>query len=152
MASGEGLAFTATVAGSAACASRPDQLLVGGVTALDLGTLGDGTLRARWEVPAGGAAATTIEAFIDGADLADGAFQPFWSGPARLTAALPDGTSGTLAFGPLTIEPDPARKPGETALAGEIEWPAALSGTISWACAPWPTPVSSGAPPPSARP
>ena len=150
-ASGEGLAFTATAGGSATCVSRPDQLLVGGVTALDLGALGEGTLRAQWEVPAGGVAAT-VEAFIDGADLADGAFQPFWSGPAGLTAVLPDGTSGTLAFDPLTIEPDPGLKPGETARAGGVEWPAALSGTISWSCAPWPTPASSGAPPASVRP
>ena len=151
-ASGEGLAFTATASGSATCGSRPDQLLVGGVTALDLGTLGDGTLRAHWEVPTGGVASTTIEAFIDGADLADGAFQPFWSGPARLTVVLQDGTSGTLAFGPLTIEPDPALKPGETARAGVVEWPAALSGTVRWSCAPWPTPAFSAAPPPSGRP
>jgi hypothetical protein len=147
-----GMSFTATAGGSATCASRPDQVVVGAMTALDLGTLGTGTLRAQWQVPAAGSTATTIEAFIDGADLEDGAFQPFWSGSGRVTAAAPDGRSGTLAFGPLAIEPDPALKPGQTGPADAAAWPDALSGTISWTCAPWPIAIASEAPPASVTP
>jgi hypothetical protein len=154
---GRGVSFSATGGGTATCASRPDGFVVGGITALDLGTvgggtLGGGTLRAQWQLPATGTAPTTVEAFIDGADLAEGTFQPFWSGPARATSATQDESSGTLAFGPLTIEPDPAGKPGETATPGGVTWPKSLSGTIRWACAPWPLPRSSEVPPPSARP
>jgi hypothetical protein len=141
--------FAARVGGEARCRSGPDSRAVAGVTALDLGELGSGTLRATVGLPSQGSGTATAEMFIDGGDLPDGSFQPFWSGPANVTESGGQGATGSLTFQDLRLEADPgAAKAGETGPPADTGgWPASLSGTLSWSCGPWADPAASLVPP-----
>ena len=130
--------FAARDGGPATCHSLPDSRQVGDVTALDLGELGPGTLRAMLN-PAG----PSLAAFIDGGDLPDGAYQPFWSGPVTIRSTGAGSTAGTATFAALTLEIEAATKPGEPP-PGIDAWPDRLAGTISWTCAPWAAPDGPG--------
>lgn len=144
------LPFVARDGGRAACRSGPDSLKVADVTALELGELGSGTLRAMLGLPLETSDKASAELFIDGGDLPEGSYQPFWTGPVRITESHDDGASGTMTFHNLTLEPDPgAMKSGSTGAPADAGgWPATLSGTLSWTCQPWASPVTSSVPPP----
>lgn len=150
------LPFVAKVGGAAQCRSRPDSRVVAAVTALELGELGTGTLRAMVALPGPEVAGASAELFIDGGDLPDGTYQPFWSGPVKVTTSHGDGATGTLTFNALPLEPDPGQmKAGESGPPADTGgWPATLSGTLSWTCGPWAAPVPGGpsVPPPSTAP
>jgi len=124
-------AFAARDGGAATCESEQDGRGVAIVTALDLGQLGPGTLRARVSPSADGPDGGRVELWIDGADLPEGASQPFWLGSAEVTRS--DG-AGQATFIDVGREGDPALVPGSGAADG---WPASLSGTLSWSCQPW---------------
>ena len=137
------LPFAATGGGAATCRSVPDSTAIGVVTALALGELGTDTLRAIWAVPATATGLTPPELFIDGGDLPEGTFQPFWTGTAQVTGLVANGGSGTLIFSKLELDPDPAAKPGSAGPGGADQWPATLAGTLSWSCGPWEVPAAS---------
>ena len=140
------MTFVAKDGGRATCRSLPDSREVGDVTALELGELGPGTLRATL-----GLAGPSLEVFVDGGDLPDGSFQPFWTGPVAVTPPPAEGGRGMAVFTQLRLEADPGSKPGSSP-AGTGDWPDTLSGTISWLCGAWDVPDASGAPPPSIAP
>jgi hypothetical protein len=143
--------FVAMDGGRARCLSVPDSQTVADVTALDLGELGSGLLRATLGLAAQ-TSDTTVELFIAGG-LPEGAFQPFWTGPVKVTAFHDAGASGTMTFSRLTLEVDAGSKPGMSPLPGIHKWPATLGGTLSWSCEPWTIPMpSGGAPSPSIAP
>ena len=147
-----GMTFQANADGPASCRSQPDSRAVSDITGLELGELGPGTLRAQIGLPVATGPAT-LQVFIDGGDLAEGSFQPFWWGSGGLTGRAAGGTSGTVSLGDLTLEADAGSKPGSAPLPGVNDWPASLSGTISWSCGTWIVPiVGSSAPPASTRP
>jgi hypothetical protein len=147
--------FVARDGGRADCSSGPDSQAVADITALDLGELGSGTLRATIGLPAQTADGATVELFIDGGDLAEGSMQPFWSGPVQVTDLGADGASGMLTFMDFELA-NPATKPdpGSSATASAVPgWPATISGSLSWTCQPWATPLpDSVAPLPSVAP
>src|SRR3954453_5179782 len=84
--------------GQARCSSGDDTDVVASVTGLSLGELAGGTLRGSIDLPAAGSRRGEISLFIDGADLADGASQPTWSGPIAVDALAANGTSATARF------------------------------------------------------
>ena len=137
--------FVAKDGGPARCQSAPDSQAVARVTALELGELGSGTLRATLGLAVQASAAASVELFIDGGDLPEGSFQPFWTGLFNVTASHGDGTSGTVTFSGLKLEADAGSKPGMSPLPGLGLWPATLAGTLSWSCEPWTIPLPSGA-------
>jgi hypothetical protein len=142
---GGDLRFTAKDRGAALCRSLPDSRAVSDVTALELGELGSGTLRAMLGVSAG-TGIGTAEIFIDGGDLPEQSFLPSWTGRVTITSSTANGASGSMTFTALALQADPAGKPGLPAPAGVDEWPATLSGTVSWSCDPWAIPIASVAP------
>ena len=120
--------FIPTADGPATCRSVSDEDTLGEVTALDLGELGDGTLRAfAWVESETG---VRLELFIDGADVADG-LAPSWAGLASVRSRSVDGMSATIAFDGLSIVTDP-KLPTPAAA-----WPKALSGSLGWTCEPF---------------
>lgn len=142
--------FVARDGGRADCRSVPDGQAVADVMALDLGELGSGTLRATLGLAAEPSNATRVELFIDGADLPEGSPQLSWSGPAQVGEISTGGASGTLTFSDLAGS-DPAAKsqPGASASSSVLPgWPATISGSLSWTCQPWGTPLPGGVPPP----
>jgi hypothetical protein len=121
------------------CRSVPDGALVAELSALDLGELEAGILRASLSLGAQAADAASVEFWIDGGDLAEGAIQPFWTGPVEVTGLSAGGANGTVTFAGLARELD--QKPGDPA-AQAVEpvtsgLPATMSGTLSWTCRPW---------------
>ena len=130
----EGVAsYVAAQAGNASCDSIGDSSDVGLVTALNLGELGTGTLRAILSVNPG-AAAADLQLFIDGADLPEGATQPFWDGTVVLHGLAAGGASGSADFRNLPSAGGDIGKgtPGPAPSSGG--WPAILSGTLHWQC------------------
>jgi hypothetical protein len=146
------LLFVATDGGAGTCQSWPDTRRVESVYSSNLGELGSGTMRATLAIPMSGSGVTTAELWNDGANIPEGTFQPFWTGPARIIESGAGGTSGTMTFRALKLEVDAILKPGQSAPPEVADWPATLSGTISWTCQPWATRTSSGAPPASIAP
>jgi hypothetical protein len=129
--------FVAKDGGLASCHSTPDGRGVGGLTALDLGELGPGTLRAGLDFwgprpdQAGGSF------FIDGADIPDGASQPTWTATVVIVQTAADGASGKLTFegrADAVDFKDPGGSVGAPAASG---WPAQIAGTITWTCGSW---------------
>jgi len=146
------LPFVSKDGGAGTCTSWPDTRRVESVYSSDLGKLGTGTMRATLTIPMGGSGLTTAELWIDGANIPEGVFQPFWTGSARITESGAGAVSGTMTFSALKLEVDAVLKPGQSAPAEVADWPATLSGAISWECGPWATPMSSGPPPASSAP
>lgn len=131
--------FVAKDPGRAACSSVPDGRTVAAITALELGKLGSGTLRATLSLTAQAPDRATAEFFIDGADLQEGSIAPSWSGSVKVTEIGVDGASGKLTFSGLEVS-NPAAKPdsGSSAVRSTAPgWPASLSGSLSWTCQPW---------------
>jgi hypothetical protein len=120
--------FRPKSASPATCGSIADGDAVESVTALDLGELGDGTLRAFVVIEA--ETRVGLELFIDGADVEDG-FPPSWIGAGAVTTRSPDGLAATIAFEDLRVVTDPKLPTPAPAWAG------ALSGSLRWACEPF---------------
>ena len=148
--SGGAVRFVALDGGRAQCQSVPDGLAVEGVTALELGKLGSGTLRGMLGLPGSSSAAASIELLVDSGEFVEGSFQPFWRGPVKVTESHDQGASGTVTFSGLRLEADAGSKPGLSPLPGVGHWPATLTGRMSWSCEPWAIPASSA--PPSIAP
>ena len=134
--------FVARVAGVAMCDSVPDGQAVASITALELGDLGSGTLRAHLSLAAESSDSdgATAEFWIDGGDLTEGSAQPSWNGPVRVTQIAEDGDMGKVIFTNLEgISSDPALKGPESPAApsGAGEWPATISGVLGWTCGAW---------------
>ncbi|HEX7949828.1 MAG TPA: hypothetical protein VF494_05740 [Candidatus Limnocylindrales bacterium] len=135
------LPFTANPDGPVQCASEGDGQVVHGITGLELGELGPGTVRGGLTLLLADGTGS-LELFIDGGDLPDGADQPFWTGAVTYAGVVADGTSGSVAFERLTREP--AAGPVATA---DVRWPEVLGGTLRWTCQAW----TGDAGPPSQR-
>lgn len=131
--------FAAHDHGRATCSSVPDGRTVGTVTALELGKLGSGTLRATLTLPAQASSAATAEFWIDGADVPEGWTQPFWTGSVLVTGLGPGQASGRLNFAGLARETDPnVLKGGSPAPTSAVSnWPVTITGVVSWTCQPW---------------
>ena len=148
----DGLPAFAATHSTATCQSGPDVLTADIVTATELGELSGATVRGTVHPPASAADPGSIEIFIDAGDLADGSFQPFWTGPATFFMDA-DGVSGAAAFANLKLETDPMLP------SPDPKWPASMAGRLKWRCDPWnapnATPPTNGdvtPPPPSQTP
>jgi hypothetical protein len=132
-------AFVPRTGGEARCSSVPDGNAVAGVEALDLGELGNGTLRAAVFL-SGADVGARIELWIDGADVPEDTIAPTWGGEARIDAPN-GGLSGRASF---DVESTAgAGKPGDpTAPPGPdgSAWPLRLAGELLWACDGWSMP------------
>ena len=125
-------AFAGTVNSPISCVSVPDGRSVQSVLGLAFGELGSGTIRGT--VSGGSGDAWSVELYVDGGDIADGAAQPFWRGPVMIDHVDPDGISGKVTFSDLRLEA------GKDAVASAIPgWPATLSGSLGWTCQAWST-------------
>jgi hypothetical protein len=133
------LPFAARAASSVACDSEPDGRTVVGITALELGELGPGTLRGTVRLPVAPSDMPTAEFFVDLGDLPEGSIPPSWSGRVLVTAMGADRASGRLAFDGLALL-IPDKMPDEqsaAAIAVGKAWPTTISGEMSWSCQPW---------------
>ena len=142
------LSFVARDDGQAECRSIPDARKFDDLAALDFGELGPGTLRGRFTVWADGSGSASLELFIDGADLPEGAPMVSWAGPATVDSMSPAEDMGTLSFDGLVRsagdgKPVPVDGSQEVATPAPLasDWPPTLSGTIDWTCQPWLAPV-----------
>ena len=143
------MSFVSQDQGQAECRSQPDGRTMVSLSALDLGRLGPGTVRAGLTLPDGSNPAPAIEIFIDGGSLPDGAAPVSWSGTASVANLGADQRSGQLTFLDLrlaTLSGKPAADPSATGAV--IGWPLSLSGGLRWTCGPWPAPPGSAEPPP----
>ena len=129
----EGMPFVVRADAAAECASVPDGRLVGSITALDVGELGDGTLRGSIGLGTE-PGQSRIEFFIDGADLPEGDLPPVWGGTVPIDEVTSDRSAGRASFDNLRLL-DEGKDPDAT--VPPSEWPESLSGTISWTCDPW---------------
>jgi hypothetical protein len=130
---GDGLQLVARAEATARCFSVDDDRDLAYLTTDDLGEFGPFTLRAWVHTTVGGADPVRVDLVVDTADLAEGADPLGWTGPARLVESDEGRTRGEVAFENLPREV--VKQPSATSSAAD--WPATLSGTISWACAPW---------------
>jgi len=121
-------AYQAAEASSADCRSLPDGMDVAEVTGLALGTLDGRHLRGTVFLPFGNEASARAEIWIDGADLPEGAAQPFWTGP--ITASNPAGEDrpGQATFDALELTHDPKLPPYSE------PFPERLAGSLDWRC------------------
>ena len=118
---------------SVTCRSVPGQRIVGDLYAPDLGRLGTGMLRGTVSRSPGAIGEGSAELWIT--DIADGADQPFWSGPVTIQAD-PDGLTGVALFTGLLRENN-AKGAATTSSTPTDGWPATMSGQLSWTCAAW---------------
>lgn len=117
--------------GLAECRSMPDSRVVGAIMSLDLGELGPGTFRGSFRLDQTNPGPAPIELFVDGGDIPEGSFQPWWTGTAEIVERTSDGSTGRIRFENLLLQTDPNLP------APKIAWDAALSGTIEWRCQAW---------------
>lgn len=131
--------FVTRDGGRAVCRSVPDGRNVADVTALELGELGSGTVRATLTLPVQASDVATAEFWIDGGDLPEGSIQPFWRGSVQITESGADNASGKLTFKGLDRSSGGALpKPASSdPTSGASDWPSTLSGALSWTCQPW---------------
>ncbi len=123
-------------AATADCTSVPDGPAVEGVSVVHAGSIQG----ARVLVSLGlsgpkGNESITID--IGGEAMPDGQIAPVWGGSATIAQWSDDGRSGTATFRNLGIS-NPADKglPGESPLGISGSWPATLTGSLDWECAP----------------
>jgi hypothetical protein len=130
---GDNLRLVARAEATARCFSVADGRDLAYATTDDIGEFGPLTLRAWVHATVGGADPVTVDLVVDSADLAEGADPLGWTGPARMVEADEGRMRGEVAFENLPREV--VKQPSATSAGAD--WPATLSGTISWACAPW---------------
>jgi hypothetical protein len=131
--------FVARSGGHADCRSNPDGRVVVDITALDLGELGPGTMRAMVSLPHD-ASEPRAEFFVDAGDLPEGSVPPTWSGRVLVTDMGADHAAGRLAFDGLPLlVPDKLPPEGQSSAATAVgnAWPASISGEMTWSCQPW---------------
>jgi hypothetical protein len=121
---------------AAVCRSVPDEQAVSDVYGSNLGDLGRATLRATLTASSTTINAGSLELWIDGGDLSDGADQPFWGGPVTIQAS-PGGFTGVATFSRLARESGPAKGQVNESPTPADGWPATMSGQLSWTCAAW---------------
>ena len=126
------LPFSGRESGAAECHSVADSRIVAYVEALELGELGSGTLRSTIFVDTIDAGRLNLQLFVDLADLPEGTLEPIWAGSASVVELNADRTAGRVTFEHAVRT---LQEPG--ASAPPSDWPAELSGTISWGCDPW---------------
>jgi hypothetical protein len=91
------------------------------------------SIRSAWvHTTVGGDDPVRVDLVVDTADLPEGADPLGWTGPARLVESDESRLRGQVTFERLPREV--VKQPSATPSA---DWPATLSGTISWICAPW---------------
>lgn len=129
---GQGSAFVPVASSVATCRSLPDSAAVGEITGLALGTLGGRQLRGTVSLPFANAVSARVDLWIDGADLPDGAAQPFWSGPISVSLPSDESTSGVATFDALVLGHDP-KLPAYTEA-----FPETLVGRLEWSCGVFP--------------
>jgi hypothetical protein len=122
-------AFVGATNSQVQCESVPDGRSLQSVLGLAFGELGTGTVRGT---VSGTGSSWTVELYIDGGDVPEGAEQPFWNGPAVVDGVVPDGTTGRVTF--TDLQPEAGKGAVASAPAG---WPATLSGSLRWSCQPW---------------
>lgn len=123
------VAFIPREPGRATCRSEPGGDTMSNVE-LDLGHLGPGLLHGSVSVSEAGSSEAWVELRADSADDVDGVYQPEWIGTGEVTDLGERGTSGRVAF--QDLRPGSETRPRSPA---EIEdWPATLSGSLSWVC------------------
>jgi hypothetical protein len=127
--------FVGQEAGRADCRSVDNGRAVAMVTALEVGRLGAGTMRATLSVAGTGSDGATAEFWI--ADVPDGTLQPFWRGYVQVIDSSANGASGRLAFDLPRAEDAPPKGGASAVPAATSAWPPAISGTLSWSCQPW---------------
>lgn len=130
--SGGALKFVPSASGTADCASTLDGRIVGHISALDLGVLGEAEVWAAVGLERDRSGSTRGAIFVGREDEIG---MPAWTGAMRIDERNSDGTAGRVSFSNLIRQPD-----GRPASSDPVPWPASLSGTISWACGPWATP------------
>lgn len=143
--------FVAHGQGQSACRSQPDERTAVNFAALDLGSLGPGTLRAGLDLALDGSEGT-LELFLDGGSLPEGSEQVSWSGAVSASMLAPDHRQGRVVFHDLPLlrqTGKPAESPG--AFLPPQAWPTTLSGQLDWTCDPWPAPDAPAAPPPPSQ-
>lgn len=126
-----GTGFAPVTNGPIECSSGPDYMSPFVVEAHDLGEVGGGTLRLSLTLFEGDGQDWTgdLELFLDFAGAALGSKQPSWEGSPSVTLA-DDQVSGTAEFHALPLDP------GVDASV-RAQWPASLSGKLTWHCEPW---------------
>jgi hypothetical protein len=127
--------FVAAQAGAATCGSVGDSTDVGVITALDLGELDAGTLRAQLFL-APRMTSATIQLFIDGDDLPAGSGMVSWDGSATSGDLTGGVAPGSVDFQGVPYTGEGVAKPGGEPSSSSA-WPAALSGTLHWSCQAW---------------
>ena len=127
--------FVKREGGRADCRSVSNGRTVAMVTALEVGRLGSGDMRATLSLAGTGSDGATAEFWI--ADVADGTVQPFWRGYVQVIESRADGASGRLTFDLQRTEDIPPKGDATPAPAATSAWPPTISGTLSWICQPW---------------
>jgi len=130
--------FAARFDGAADCRSAADAPTVAEVDAMELGKLGPGTLRGMLSLSGPDSAIATAQFWIDGGDLPEGSDQPFWEGSVHVDEASADAGDGRMTFRGLALAVSAGKPSGESASpTSSADWPATISGTMSWTCLPW---------------
>jgi len=127
--------FVARDGGRADCRSVPDGRSVETVTALEVGRLGSGALRATLSLAASGSDGASAEFWI--ADVPDGTIQPFWRGNIQIIESAPDGASGRMSFNLERAEDGASKSEPSARTSPPPGWPPTLAGELSWTCQPW---------------
>jgi hypothetical protein len=121
--------FVARETSDADCRSVPDSWTVYEVVGVNLGDLRGRSLRARLLL-----LDPYLEIWADGAELPPGAPQPSWEGQIASPEMAADRRQGSAFFGLELVRPPTPSHLGD--------WPASLSGTLTWRCGEWLAPSS----------
>ena len=124
-------AFVPRASGRADCRSVADGTDVERVTALSLGGLDGGPLRADIALPVGGLGGGYIALFVDAATLPSGSVPPTWEKAQPEIESAPSGASGSVRFDGAQL------RTGDEMGAATGSWPTTLTGTITWSCGEW---------------
>lgn len=120
----------------ARCGSAEGSEAVAGASGLELGELPNGTVRGGFSRDTGSdlvaGVEVLVELFVDGADLPEGARQPFWHGPAAMSELDADHRGGSITFTEIGLQGDAMGNP-----IPSDGWPESLSGELRWHCGDW---------------
>jgi hypothetical protein len=112
-------------------------------------------LRVQFIPGAAGPGTAQTEFFIDGGDLPEGSPMVSWAGTVTATDVNADGSAGQMTFSELRLSSGDGKSALESAPASPAtDWPASLSGTLTWTCQAWSAaqPLNGVPPPPSQNP
>ena len=134
---GMSLAFAARDDGLAECRSGPDTRTVSDLSGLDLGELGPATMRVGITLGPDGNGPASVQLFVDGGDLPEGAAMVAWSGTAAATPTGPGSSAGRLTFADLPLSRSDGKPAPDATPPSDPAWPSMLSGTMTWTCDTW---------------